>query len=273
MNAPLLTTTAAITLCACALSACSSSSRPTSSAAAPASSAAAPALEPWQRADPFASLAPTDAKAIRVGGDMQAGVAKVGDVYTFGSAKIDTPLPVGYPAPTPPGAIELKRYPVVRRAQVTGTMSPDMASNFAFFPLFNHIKGRDIAMTSPVEMDYAELRSRIEPGQRPIGPTSWNMAFLYRTPDQGPAGSDPRNSKITVVDAEPVTVLSMGMQGGYALGRTTDAVLELEDWLAKNPQWQPLGQDARAFFYNGPDRPDKDKWAEAQIPVRFVGGR
>ncbi|MBX9738233.1 MAG: heme-binding protein, partial [Phycisphaerales bacterium] len=205
--------------------------------------------------------------------DMTAQVERRGDAFAFGTALIDTPLPVGYPAPTPPGAIELKRYPVVRRAQVSGTVSPDMASNLAFFPLFNHIKRRDIAMTSPVEMDYSNLRTRIDQEERPIGPSAWNMAFLYRTTDQGPTGEDERNSNVVVLDAEPVTVVSMGMQGGYALARTTDAVLQLEQWLAANPQWEAVNEDARAFFYNGPDRRNKDKWAEAQLAVRFVGDK
>jgi hypothetical protein len=234
---------------------------------------AAPPLAAWLAADPFAGLAPGDGKVIRVGGDMTAQVERKGDAYAFGTALIDTPLPVGYPAPTPPGAIELKRYPVVRRAQVSGTVSPDMASNLAFFPLFNHIKRRDIAMTSPVEMDYSNLRTRIDQEERPIGPSAWNMAFLYRTTDQGPTGEDERNSNVVVLDAEPITVLSMGMQGGYALARTTDAVLQLEQWLAANPQWEAVNEDARAFFYNGPDRRNKDKWAEAQLAVRFVGDR
>jgi len=268
MHTTLLTTTALLLL-AGALAGCSTST--SSQASKPDAPTPGPTLAPWQRADPFAGLTPGDAKVVRVGGDMDANVSRKGESYVFGTALIDTPLPVGYPAPTPPGAIELKRYPVVRRAQVSGTVSPDLATNFAFFPLFNHIKGRQIAMTSPVEVDYTDLRSRIEPGQRPIGPTGWQMAFLYRTPEQGPAGTDPRNKNVVVLDTEPVTVLSMGMQGGYALGQTTDAVILLEQWLAEHPQWQPLGQDARGFFYNGPERRDKDKWAEAQIPVRFVG--
>ena len=38
--------------------------------------------------------------------------------YFSGIYRVTTPLPVGYPPPTPPGVIEVKSYPEVRRADV-----------------------------------------------------------------------------------------------------------------------------------------------------------
>lgn len=60
-----------------------------------------------------------------VGGDKDAKIEKRGENYYAGVCSITTPLPVGYPDPTPPGAIDLKVYPSVRCAEVSGTTMPD----------------------------------------------------------------------------------------------------------------------------------------------------
>jgi len=65
----------------------------------------------------------------RVGGDLQAGAEFVDGEFRSGPCRIPTPLPEGYPAPTPPGGIEVKRYPAVRRAGISGSMSPDWGMN------------------------------------------------------------------------------------------------------------------------------------------------
>jgi len=227
-------------------------------------------LPAWAKADPFAALPPVQGATIRVGGDEKIKAEQRGESWSSGTCLIDTPLPDGYPAPTPPGAIELKRYPLVRRAEVRGESSPDFATNIGFFPLFNHIKRRDIAMTSPVEVDYRELRTEYPADEPPRG-TAWNMAFLYRKVDQGPAGADPKNKNVIVRDLEPITVLAIGLKGPYSMGAIADGATELEKWLASNPEWEAIGSDARGLYYNGPNRRDRDKWAEAQIQVRYVG--
>ena len=221
-------------------------------------------------ADPPAHQGSTSAPAAedawtvrRVGGDLAAKTKRDGDIYRFQSCAITTPLPAGYPDPTPPGAIELKKYPQVRRAEIQGSMNPDLGMNFAFFPLVNHIKKRDIAMTSPVEMDYAGLKS-----DQPAKPKAWTMSFLYRTKDLGPAGPDPRNKKVAVVDRAPVTVVAIGIQGGYDFKLIQRHLTKLDEWLAAHPDWERAGEP-RALYYNGPEKRDADKWAEAQIPVRF----
>ena len=47
-----------------------------------------------------------------------------GGTWRSDTARIDTPLPEGYPAPTAPGCLELKTYPLVRRAKVEGRGPP-----------------------------------------------------------------------------------------------------------------------------------------------------
>ncbi|MBN2491009.1 MAG: heme-binding protein [Planctomycetes bacterium] len=195
----------------------------------------------------------------RVAGDLQAQVEKRGDGYFFGPCSVDAPLPAGYPAPTPPGAIELKHYPMVRRAEVTGSSHPDAGRWLAFWPLFNHIKSRDIAMTAPVEVDYQGLTSDTQPER-------WTMAFLYRLRSQGEEG---RVGMVAVRDVPATKVVAMGVRGAYGLKGHLEPLRQLEQWLRTHPEFKQAGPP-RALFYNGPSKRSADRWCEVQIPIREV---
>lgn len=209
----------------------------------------------------------------RVGGDMTAKAEFADPSWRYDKMAITTPLPQGYPAPTPPGAIELKKYPGVRRAQVSRTGLPDVGMNIGFWPLFQHIQRREIAMTSPVEMEYSGVAARgpDAPG-REYASTSgdWTMSFLYRTPDMGRLGAD--KGGVEVVDVGPLTVLSVGFRGAYGVERVEEGLFKLEQWLAGQSEWERAGEP-RALYYNGPERRGGLKWGEIQVPVRRVGGR
>ncbi len=178
--------------------------------------------------------------------------------WRAGDCVITTALPEGYPAPTAPGAFEVKEYPVVRRAQVSGEMSVDLGKNGGFWVLFRHIKSNKIAMTSPVEMDYHGW------SEDKNNPDSWTMAFLYRSSDLGPTGQDGR---VEIVDSEPMTVISLGLRGAYNMSNYRQALTKLNEWLAENPQWQPAGPP-RSLAYNGPDVRSFKRWSELQIPLK-----
>ncbi len=68
------------------------------------------------------SVLPAVGKCVRLG-TFGSGPAseptQVGEFWKCGRCEIEAPLPIGYPAPTPPGAIELKSYPSVRRAEIS----------------------------------------------------------------------------------------------------------------------------------------------------------
>lgn len=259
------------------------------------------ALQPVMREssqEPAAAIAmPTrEQPVLRVGGDMEAAVTRKGDEYRYKGCRVDTPLPVGYPAPTAPGAIELKWYPVVRRAEVTGkaTQTPEQGRNSTFWPLFKHIESRQIAMTAPVEMDYrggqegtggregsTGASSDDGAGQAP-NDTAWNdghnrpprgddanwsMAFLYRTQENGPTGED---GVVKVYDAPEVMVISIGQRGSYSKGRREEGIRQLREWLSQNPQWEEAGPP-RGLLYNDPFTLPWNMWSEAQIPVRPAG--
>lgn len=196
----------------------------------------------------------------RVGGDLERTVVYEVGVYRSGDARVDTPLPDGYPRPTPPGAIELKVYPVVRRAEISGTMNADVGMNMAFYPLFLHIQRRDIAMTAPVEVDYTDWPA---PGEAP--PARWTMSFLYRSPDMGAPGGAEQG--VTVRDVDSLIVLSIGVAGSPRMDGVEQSVQTLRGWLDAQSEWIADG-DPRAMFYNGPMDPPRTRWSEVQIPVR-----
>lgn len=206
--------------------------------------------------DKHVSIAPASGQSVRVAGDFEATITGEDGDFRAGRARVDTPLPVGYPPPTPPGAIDLKTYPGVRLAEVSATEHPDRGMNRTFWPLFNHIKKHDIAMTAPVEVSYQ--------GMEPEGqPESWSMAFLYRTPELNEVGEE---GNVTVRDAEPMTVVAVGLRGQYTLARAQDGMSQIEAWLADNPQWKPAGE-WRSLYYNGPMLFSWNKWAEVQLPI------
>ena len=196
----------------------------------------------------------------RVGGDMDARITGSNGDWRFADSRVDTPLPDGYPPPTPPGAIELKRYSSVRRAEYHGNMHPIIGMNFGFWPLFKHIEERGIAMTSPVEVDYYGW------DERNSAPDSWTMSFLYRSAELGPTGND---GKITVSDNPSNTVLSIGINGAYTMSTVRMGMENLEQWLATQNEWKAAGEP-RAFFYNDPGVPRARRWIEVQIPVARI---
>lgn len=179
-----------------------------------------------------------------------------GPLYTAGVVVTDTKLPVGYPAPTPPGAVELKHYPTIRRAEFRASGNAGSMGQRGFWPLFQHISRNDIAMTAPVEMEYADTDGDDQTDQ-------WTMAFLYHTPENGPTGTD---GQVVIVDTQPKTFLSLGVQGRQGWTQVEELAKTLDAWLATQTDWQRTGE-ARTLGYNGPNIPMKNQWWEVQIPV------
>jgi hypothetical protein len=200
----------------------------------------------------------------RVGGRQDASIQVVDGVYRFEQAMIESPLPDGYPEPTPFGAIDIKEYPSVRRAELTSKDDSGAGMVNGFFPLFNHIKKREIAMTAPVEMDYPGLYSDFMKDE-PAKEGETKMSFLYRSATQGPVGED---GKIVVRDAAPVTVLSIGAKGAFDAAQEFDT---LRTWLKSQQEWEVAG-DPRMFVYNGPFVDPAWRWSEVQVPIRRRSG-
>lgn len=195
-----------------------------------------------------------------VGGTPLDPRQQVDGTWRCGSCRVSAPLPAGYPPPTPPGALELKAYPLIRKAEATAMLGPEIGRNLAFWKLFHHIQSHEIAMTAPVEM---KLQPKADDEQALAG---WKMAFLYREPTIGKLGPD---GEVSVLEDAPTTVLSIGVKGDYSTERALAEAQTLRDALAKLPGWRAAGPP-RVLFYNGPDTRAADRWSEVQIPVERV---
>jgi len=187
-------------------------------------------------------------------GAILAGALLLG-AYNAASA----PRPEGFPEPTPDGAIAIKQYPAYRAAtvQVTGRLAD--APSQGFSPLFNHISRNDISMTAPVETRYPPTTLQADASTE--GQTA--VSFLYRSLDIVPQEIA---QDVQVEDIPPMTVVSLGMRGGYSYDNYINGIAQLQAWLAEHPEYVVAGPPRR-FFYDGPFVPDFLKRNDIQIPV------
>jgi DNA gyrase inhibitor GyrI len=177
-------------------------------------------------------------------------------VYGASSA----PLPAGFPSPTPNGQIEVKNYPAYRAATYRYRGQLSEAANQSFYPLYQHISSNEISMTAPVETRY--------PDSTRTGATSGEaeVSFLYRDTATYPKAIA---DNIQIEDIPSMTVVSLGLQGGYDYDSYQQGLTRLNEWLAEHPGYRSVGSPRR-FFYDGPYVPDPLKRSEIQIPVEAV---
>ncbi|QDU74205.1 SOUL heme-binding protein [Bremerella volcania] len=173
------------------------------------------------------------------------------------AAKLDAPLPDGWPEPSAPGEISVKEYPAYRSAVAKSGMTMDRADNVLFWQLFAHIQANEIAMTAPVVNTYKKSND----GQQV------EMEFLYRTTKQGEAGKG--LGQVKVEDHPRQTFAALGVQGKMNAEVYQDSLKQLDAWLQKNPQWKQNG-DPRRLGYHGPMTPQAKRLWEVQIPVKAV---
>ena len=208
---------------------------------------------------PQGSAARANAELLRADdGDAKAlakqAAALAGDLVFRPVAEAE--LPAGVPGFAVLDEIEIRTYPtyrMVKTAMKGGSMG-------AFWPLFNHIKDNDIAMTTPVQVDYAEDGER----QREA-----SMAFLYGSPDLGPLRKD---GAVEVVDVPPLTVLTLGSRGYDRKSRVEELRDRLQAWLVDHPEWEVAGP-MRTMGYNSPSVAGNRRYFEVQIPVKPKAGK
>ena len=180
--------------------------------------------------------------------------------FMFKEAK----LPAGFPPPGPVGEIIVKEYPAYRMARVhRGEGGVTGGPNVMFRPLFNHIKRNDIHMTAPVEMGYPEHGG---PGE---GASS--MAFLYGEPSWGTSGEDAADQRVVVEDVPAMTVVSIGIRGGYNDTNFKKALSKLTEWLQQHEQQIRVNGPPRYLGYNSPFVLGFLKYGEVQLPVEITG--
>jgi hypothetical protein len=160
-------------------------------------------------------------------------------------------LPEGVPGFTVLDEVELRLYPAYRMVR-TNMKGGSLA---AFWPLFRHIQSHEIAMTTPVQMDYRADGERLRQD---------SMAFLYGSTNLGTPGKE---GNVEVVDVPATTVLSIGSRGYDQPTRLAELTQRLEAWLAANPVWQAAGP-VRVMGYNSPSVSASKRCYEVQLPVR-----
>ena len=169
--------------------------------------------------------------------------------------RVEAPNPQGFPAfGRAVGEIELVHYPAYRMV-ATGMRG---GSNRAFWPLFRHIEENGIAMTTPVQMDYADG----EAVERPV-----RMAFLYGDPNIEPEHVD-RGVEVVAIEAHDV--LRIGAVGAESKARIEAMRQRLLDWLAEPANGHEAAGPMRLMGYNSPSVSRDRRYFEVQIPVRSV---
>lgn len=186
-------------------------------------------------------------------------IVGLGAIAVWGYRAASAPLPDGFPEPTAKGEIEIKHYPAYRAATVQVRGELGNAASRGFSPLFRHISDNNISMTAPVETRYPS--ATLKPGAISEGDAA--VSFLYRSVDIVPKAVA---QNVKVDDIEPMTVVSVGLRGGYGYRVYTQGVQQLQDWLAAHPDYVVVGPPRR-FFYDGPFIPNGWKRSDIQIPV------
>lgn len=192
----------------------------------------------------------TGSDAARAGKRLRSELGDLVTTLTFQPLR-EAELPAGFPSFTAVDELELRHYPACRMVRTEMKAGGPMG---AFWPLFQHIKDNDIAMTAPVQVDWTEAGDR----QRPA-----RMAFLYGDPTKQP---DQIGKDVAIENLPPTTVLSLGAIGD----ERNDVVVAMRDrllgWLRENPQWVAAGP-LRTMGYNSPMVGRDRRYFEVQIPV------
>ena len=194
--------------------------------------------------------------------------ADVKQPFMFREAK----LPQGFPPPGPVGEVIVKDYPPYRLARFRAVEASRLvSSDDMFMPLFNHIKRNDIAMTAPVEIEYAGSSAPADAAGTMDGQQhATSMAFMYAAPNLGAAGRDPADERVVVEDIPAMTVLSIGVRGGYTEKNFAAALAKLDDWLAASQERLRVAGPPRYLAYNSPFVPWFLKFGEVQLRVEHI---
>ncbi|MDZ4774302.1 MAG: heme-binding protein [Planctomycetota bacterium] len=176
---------------------------------------------------------------------------------------LESPRPVGFPAATVVGEIEVLDYPAYRMARAPLPPQKSGGDNNAFWKLFNHIKSHDIPMTAPVEMNWSAGEGRSTASGRGFE----SMAFLYVSTEVGRTGPD---GEVVVLDVPAATVVSLGLRGSSSNQRVQAERERLHAWLTSQPERFEIVGPPRMMGWNSPMVSDAKRYWEVQFPVRIL---
>ena len=167
---------------------------------------------------------------------------------------VTTPLVMAYESmheKTPVGEIKILKLPARTALEAVSDDHYFEENNGLFRKLFGYISKHDLAMTTPVEAD-------IEPGK---------MRFFVGENDlQKPR---PNTNTVTVRDLKPMTVVAIGVRGGYSAENFEKYQRKLLNWLGNNPNYEQVGP-AYAVYWDGPFIPWFLKRSEVHLPIHLT---
>jgi hypothetical protein len=184
--------------------------------------------------------------------ELRSKFAEIVEALTFQPLR-EAELPAGFPTYTPPGIIELKTYPVHRRAVAK-----------QFYTLFAHITRNEIAMTAPVRMEFDQA----DDGQL----TQESMAFFYGDPETGRVGVDESDKNVETIEDQGQTVIALGNRGRWHREAIAAGERRLRKWIEANPEYEATG-DLIVMGYNSPMTPAARQFFEIQLPVEKKAGK
>lgn len=147
------------------------------------------------------------------------------------------------------GAFEIKSLPAAKLIATHAEGAYFENNGSLFRPLFNYIRTRDIAMTTPVEAE-------MEPGV---------MYFYVGSQENTDALES--TEQVSVYTYPERMVASHGVRGSYSESNFKEAADALHIWLAKQDKYEATGE-TRGIYWNGPYIPGFFKRFEVHIPVQ-----
>lgn len=152
---------------------------------------------------------------------------------------------------TPVGVIKILNLPERTALEASSKVSYFDQNNGLFRKLFRYISANDIAMTTPVEAD-------ITPGK---------MRFFVGAEDLEKKFIDSKDVKITSIPS--VTVVAIGIRGGYTKARFLENEEKLYHWLSQNEKFEKVGE-TYGVYWNGPFVPGLLKHSEIHLPIQKI---
>ena len=150
---------------------------------------------------------------------------------------------------TPVGEIRVLELPARIALEANTPDNYFSENNGLFRKLFGYISKHDLSMTTPVEAD-------IEPGR---------MRFFVGAKDADKPR--PESDSVKVRKLQPMTVLAIGIRGGYSEENFQENKTALLNWLKDHPAYELAGS-AYAVYWDGPFTPWFLKRSEIHLPIR-----
>jgi len=169
---------------------------------------------------------------------------------------LESGLPQGYPWPSMPGLIRVKRYPSSPIAWVGGSWQDRL-----FAALFERDRQGSLAMTIPVEFTLVE--GRLIKQKQGL----FSMSEYFRRQEQERKATT-RSAISSGPVEKPILVVSLAMKGPYTPGNMEEPLAKLRQWLEEHKDLYEQVGHPRLLAYNSPLVWGWMKYSEVQIPIR-----